>query len=273
MPISLLRVNPKVLISLNICRILPLVRPLVGYWGGCLLGGVQAPATLTTRGGRVRLLRLGLLAALLAVTPGVTSGLAQSPSAVEQARAAVIRQSDLQLQLPSGAEDEPPSSSGRGIRIPEWAFWVVVTAGVLFILYHLRDVLPGLAAWGRTDRGWTEEAEEGAPLATRSPADVLLTADELARAGRYVDAMHVLLLKSLTDIRQRLDEEFADSLTSREILRRARLPAAGATALGEIVLGVERSYFGDHPVGLEDYRACRRHFDELGAALIARAPA
>jgi len=217
-------------------------------------------------------LQLALLAALLAMTLAVPAGLAQSPSAVEQARAAVIRQPDLQLQLPTGAEDEPPPSDRR-IRIPEWAFWVVVAAGVLFILYHLRDVIPGLPAWGRRDGGWTEEAEEGVPLATRSPADVLLTADELARAGRYVDAMHVLLLKSLTDIRQRLDEEFADSLTSREILRRARLPAAGATALGEIVLGVERSYFGDHPAGLEDYRACRRHFDELGAALTAGAPA
>jgi len=216
-------------------------------------------------------LQLSLLAAVLVVTLGVPAGLAQSPSAVEQARAAVIRQPDLQLQLPTGEEDEPPPN--RRVRIPEWAFWVVVAGGVLFILYHLRDVIPGLAAWRGTDRGWAEEAEEGALLATRSPADVLLTADELARAGRYVDAMHVLLLKSLTDIRQRLDEEFADSLTSREILRRARLPAAGATALGEIVLGVERSYFGDHPVGAEDYQACRRHFDELGAALTARAPA
>ena len=85
--------------------------------------------------------------------------------------------------------------------------------------------------------------------------------------------MHVLLLKGLADIRQRLGEEFADSLTSREIMRRARLSAAGTSALRDIVLGVERSYFGEHPVGQRDYEVCRRRFDELGAALAAGAGA
>jgi hypothetical protein len=56
-------------------------------------------------------------------------------------------------------------------------------------------------------------------------------------------------------------------------MRRARLSAAGASALRDIVLGVERSYFGEHPVGPRDYEVCRRRFDELGAALAAGAGA
>ena len=198
---------------------------------------------------------------------GPALALAQSASEIEQARAAVARQSDLQLQLPGG-EPEPTSSS---IQLPEWILWVVIIGGLLFVLYYLRDIIP-MPGWRSMAEG-TGEAEAGAPLAAQSPSDILLAADELARQGRYVDAMHVLLLKGLADIRQRLGEEFADSLTSREIMRRAQLSAAGASALREIVLGVERSYFGEHPVGPRDYEVCRRRFDELGAALAAGAGA
>lgn len=189
--------------------------------------------------------------------------LAQSPSAIERARQAVVSDDALQLALPDGPEPPAPLS----IPVPPWLLWVFVAAGVLFVLYHLREIVPG---WRR--RGADEAADlssEDGALAEQSSADVLLSADEIARQGRFDEAMHVLLLKSLADIRERLDEQFADSLTSREILGRAPLPEPGVSALRAIVLGVERSYFGKHPTGRADYDACRRRFDELTAALAA----
>jgi hypothetical protein len=237
------------------------------------LGRQRAPLTRVLREGGCFPLILPAFAAawLIALMLLFGSGIAraQSASEIEQARAAIARQSDLQLQLPGG-EPEPTSSSS--IELPEWILWVVIIGGLLFVLYYLRDIIP-MPGWRRSIAEGTGEAEEGAPLAAQSPSDILLAADELAREGRYVDAMHVLLLKGLADIRQRLGEEFADSLTSREIMRRAPLSAAGASALREIVLGVERSYFGEHPVGPRDYEVCRRRFDELGAALAAGAGA
>jgi hypothetical protein len=187
--------------------------------------------------------------------------LAQSPAAIEQARTAVVGHSDLQLQLPGAEEPPPPLPS---IKIPAELLWALVALGVLFVLYHLRDIIPG---WPRSAVEEWAASGDGAGLTGQSPADILLTADELAREGRYVDAMHMLLLKGLGDIRQRLNEQFADSLTSREIMRRARLSDAGAAALRDIVLGVERTYFGEHPAGPPEYEACRRRFDELSAAL------
>ena len=237
------------------------------------LGGQRAPLTrvLKEAGRFPRILPAFAAALFIALTLlfGPAMALAQSASEIERARAAVARQSDLQLQLPGGEPESAPSSS---IDIPEWVLWVVITGGVLFVLYYLRDIIP-TPGWRGSAAEGDGEAEEGAPLATQSPSDILLAADELAREGRYLEAMHVLLLKGLADIRQRLGEEFADSLTSREIMRRARLSAAGASALRDIVLGVERSYFGEHPVGPRDYEVCRRRFDELGAALAAGARA
>ncbi len=104
-------------------------------------------------------------------------------------------------------------------------------------------------------------------VAARTPAAVLGAADELAAEGRFVEAMHVLLLQGLADIRQGLDEQFADSLTSREILRSTRLSDAGRAALRDIVNRVEWTYFGRHPAASADYAACRASFNALAQAL------
>ena len=82
-----------------------------------------------------------------------------------------------------------------------------------------------------------------------------------------------MLLQSLADIREQLRETFADSLTSREILRGARLDPAGRSSLREIIAAVERTYFGGYPAQGDDYAACRRNFDALRRRLRGCAPA
>jgi hypothetical protein len=85
--------------------------------------------------------------------------------------------------------------------------------------------------------------------------------------------MHVLLLQGLADIRARLDEQFADSLTSREILRSTKLSDAGRISLRDIINRVEWSYFGEHPAAQPDYAACRASFNALATALHGGTPA
>jgi hypothetical protein len=119
----------------------------------------------------------------------------------------------------------------------------------------------------------TEVTREPEPFRIRLPTVVLAAADELAREGRYAEAMHVLLLRGLADIRARLDEPFADSLTSREILRSTRLPERARDSLRDVVGRVEWTYFGEYPAGQEDYAACRVSFNALEQALHGNAAA
>ena len=72
------------------------------------------------------------------------------------------------------------------------------------------------------------------------------------------------------DIRRHLGEQFADSLTSREILRSTKLSEAGRGPLRDIIARVEWTYFGKHPAEREDYAACRASFDALARALHGR---
>jgi hypothetical protein len=119
---------------------------------------------------------------------------------------------------------------------------------------------------------WAEDADGALQLGTRQPEQVLGVADDLAAQGRFVEAMHVLLLQGLAEIRRRLDEQFADSLTSREILRSRHLSDDLRRPLRDVVDRVEWTYFGEHAAAREDYLACRESFGALARALHRSAP-
>lgn len=193
-------------------------------------------------------------AALLVASLLFGAASAQSPDPEKAARDS-IRAHDLQTELPHENKFEPIK-----IQLPPELVWVLLACGAAFVLYAMRDSL----VWrGRAGDDWGEAGPGGAAGGARSDADALAAADGLARQGRFVDAMHTLLLQSLADIRRRLGIEFADSLTSREILRGTRLPPQGGASLRAIVAAVEWTYFGGYPAALADYSACRKSFQDL----------
>jgi|SRR5262245_6926863 len=191
---------------------------------------------------------------------------AQSPQDVQQLADQAIRRLDLQTSFPV-----VPEPIRFRFSLPSEVLWIVIGIAAVIMLYAFRDLIPIL----RSSRGndWMSEQEFGGGGKAGAPAAALGAADELAAAGRFMEAMHVLLLQGLAAIRADLDEEFADSLTSREILRRARLPDPGRASLHDIVNRVELTYFGQYPAALADYEACRASFNTLTQALHGSAPA
>jgi hypothetical protein len=187
---------------------------------------------------------------------------------IDQAAKDSIAALDLQTEFPRRNE---PKSVPLRIAVPEWLIWIAAAVAVAVALYASRE--PLLALLGRRKEEWETPAAGGDETAHRPGADALASADALSREGRFVEAMHLLLLQSLTDIREQLRETFADSLTSREILRGARLNPAGRSSLREIIAAVERTYFGGYPAQGDDYAACRRNFDSLRRVLRGGAPA
>jgi len=90
-----------------------------------------------------------------------------------------------------------------------------------------------------------------------------LEADELAARGNFAEAMRILLLRSVEELRRYLRVSIAASLTSREILYHVALPPEGRSVLADIINRVEISYFGEHKPGADEYVACRASFDAL----------
>jgi hypothetical protein len=201
-------------------------------------------------------------AVLLALSGGRVA--AQTPQQIQQLADQAIRRLDLQTTFP--VVPEPIR-----IAFPPELLWIVIGIAVAIMLYAFRDLIPSLRSSQGDD--WMSEDAIGGGGKAGSPAAALGAADDLAAQGRFVEAMHVLLLQGLAAIRAGLDEEFADSLTSREILRRARLSEPGRASLRDIVNRVEWTYFGQYPAALADYEACRTSFNTLTQALHGGAPA
>jgi hypothetical protein len=183
---------------------------------------------------------------------------------IDQATKESIRALDLQT-------DFPRQSEPTRIPLPQWVTWAAVIVMIALVLYAMRDSLMSFIR--RRDEGWQAPGATAAEPELALGVDALTAADRLSREGRFVEAMHMLLLQSLADIREQLRETFADSLTSREILRGARLDPAGRTSLRDIIAAVERTYFGGYPAQAQDYDACRASFDSLRRALRGGAPA
>lgn len=217
--------------------------------------------------------RLIWTAAAVAVTSlAMFSPLSAEP-APDIARAArdMPRALDLQTELPLKHVD--PSSmhsgsfSGSGSNL---ALWIVVIIGGGVLAYCIYEIVP---AMGGRRAQWDQPGDGIGPTGHRGADPVRAAADELAQQGRFVEAMHVLLLQGLDEMRMRLDLRFADSLTSREIVSRATAPAGAKTALRDMIAWVERAYFGDHPVDRSDYDACRHSYVALDSILRAGGPA
>jgi hypothetical protein len=182
----------------------------------------------------------------------------------------IVSALDLQTAFPnpavaSGSEPWLAGDFSRAL------LWAAVAIGVVVIALYLRDILPGGGLARR--RGWDAGEAGLAAAGASAEAQAQFNADELARLGRFVDAMHVLLLQALADMHRRLDVALADSLTSREILRRAKVSPLAKSALQDIIGAVERAYFGDHPADESDYLSCRTNFATFVGALKSGAPA
>jgi hypothetical protein len=206
-----------------------------------------------------------LLAAAFAAWPMAPLS-AQTPEREQALAQQAIQRLDLQTDLL-----RQPEPFQFQINLPPETLWVIVILGACMLLYAFRDMIPMF----RISRGadWTGDetgtGETGQPAAGMA----LGAADDLAAQGRFVEAMHVLLLQALAEIRVRLNEQFADSLTSREILRNKQLSDELRHPLRDVVNRVEWTYFGEHPAEQNDYLACRSSFTALARCLYGSAAA
>ena len=108
----------------------------------------------------------------------------------------------------------------------------------------------------------TAEEEEWRP----EPAPVrawLEEADALAGEGRFAEAAHHLLLRSVEDIGRRRPGLVQPALTSRELARAPALPERARQLFAGIAAVVERSLFGGRAVDAQDWAECRSAYADF----------
>lgn len=156
-----------------------------------------------------------------------------------------------------------PNAVYETIRI---VFITLLVVGGALLLFFLVSALPALQE--RLRRRSTGDSPVGStPISTdadRERLDIALTeADRLARQGAYGEALHLLLLYCLNEMRRRFGLGLPPSLTSREILGLSVLPEIRRVGLSVIVSAVEVSHFGGRAADETTYQLCRQRCEEV----------
>lgn len=202
------------------------------------------------------------------------------PARFEQAHAALMRQHDLQFDFQTVVPPKPPewlkpllSAIGHFLQFIApaftYIFWGGLALGGAAILFFVVRELTGLGGFNRPPRPVKLEplASDWRPPAARART-LLRDADALAAEGRFAEAAHLLLFRSIDDIDERWPNTVGPALTSRDIAGHAGLSGKARDTFLVIARIVERSVFGGAAVGAADFAVCRKAYEDfaLGAA-------
>ena len=137
--------------------------------------------------------------------------------------------------------------------------WLAVAIGVAVLAYLVWRLL---ASYQLRRRDAEQAAPEWTPDAGEALA-LLEDADRLAAEGRYDEATHLLLKRSVGQIAAARPDLLEPSSTAREIAELPALPQAARGAFTTIAERVERSLFALRSLSAEDWHAARAAYAEF----------
>lgn len=146
--------------------------------------------------------------------------------------------------------------------------WVLLALVVLLVLYFiLRMVGPLQRKGGNVKDKSATSVPEWRPDEEESVA-LLGDADQLAAEGRYDEATHLLLVRSVIQISEARPDWVEPSSTARELAALPALSNAARTAFGVMSERVERSLFALRALDRSDWDAARKAYADFALARI-----
>jgi hypothetical protein len=192
----------------------------------------------------------------------VAAGAAAAPErfeAAEQAREIVANgRYQTELPEPTGLE-EGFGWLGRLAALSPVARLAIAAVAAAVIALLVLWISIEARRWRRVGREARREAADDG-LGPELDGDDVGDAARLAQAGRYGEAIHLLLLLAIRRLSRHARVPPAHSRTSRELGRLLPLEGPARSAFRELVLAVEVSHFGGVDAGPDDWAACRSHF-------------
>ena len=198
-------------------------------------------------------------------------------AAIRQAHERMLKDGALQHELPLPRAPEPPrpppdwewarwiadlfNALGPLLKLVFWAGLALLVAGLLFFIG--REILRSRFGIGLPKKTQLKDKEPEWRPDAQTARTLLADADRLAAEGRFAEAAHLLLLRSIEDLDSRRPRTVRPALTSRELASLQALPDSARPAFGSIARVVERSLFGGAPVGAEDYAGCRKAYEDF----------
>ena len=150
---------------------------------------------------------------------------------------------------------------GSAWPVMKWVLWAALIAAILFILYRL--IQPYLLNRGKTSGGdaeadWQPDQDDAVAL--------LEDADKLASEGRFDEAAHLLLQRSIGQIATARPDWVEPSSTARELAAISALPSGAREAFALITERVERSLFALRSLDMQDWQSARAAYANFALA-------
>jgi len=206
-------------------------------------------------------------------TGGADPAIAAAGDTFDAAHGAIVNDSSLQFVMQGRPVEPPPpppadlswlrflESLGPVFQI---IFWILLGLIVLAVLWFIARELMRIRIPEKKDK-IILGAEEWRPTPAAAVA-LLSDADALAAEGRFAEAVHLLLLRSINDIDGRLPDAVRPALTARDIAGLERLPVAARPTFRQIAQAVETSLFGGGSVDQRTYGECRDAYEAFAFA-------
>lgn len=191
----------------------------------------------------------------------------------------LLADKDIQFSLPGAIKIEPskPPAWLEGLAnaignffsflgpVAVYLFWIFLALVVGAILYYIiREFTDFTFPWQRKPADEEGEAEW---VPDAAPARALLAeADALAAQGRFAEAAHLLLLRSVEDIERRKPNMLKPSSTAREIAAAQSMPEKARGTFGLIARHVEASLFGGRALDSGGWDQCREAYGRFALA-------
>lgn len=211
----------------------------------------------------------------VASAPAAATGKAIDADLLEQ----VVRDGDIQTSFTEPPEPNPTPTPqwlrdlvgwlfGDGNALVKGLGWLLVAAVVLGALYltvpWVRDLVDSLIARFRRKRDDDGEGDDFDWQPDVSGArNLLAEADRLAEQGRYGEAAHLVLGRSLEDIASRRPGLLKPALTARAIAMMGELPSPASAAFGRIAAVVERSLWARQPIDQSAWQDARSAYEDF----------
>lgn len=200
--------------------------------------------------------------------PAGAADAARDTAALASAHSRLLEDSSLQFDRTGFTPPEVPPwleavrDALRAVTpLLEYVFWgglILIGAGLAWLI--IRELLKLRMPRAKPKTAVVAAEPEWRPDEAIA-RNLLAGADALAAEGRYAEAAHLLLLRSVEDIEIKKPRALKVSLTTREIAGLAGLPEAARPAFIRIGEVVERSLFGGRPVDATDFAECRRAYE------------
>ncbi len=193
------------------------------------------------------------------------------------AHAKLMAAKDLQFDFTTYSQPPPPDWLAGLLRalgglfaflapVLTYIFWGgLILCVVLIAWFLLRDLIRIRPGERVRPANLTEGPQDWRPGAAKARA-LLSDADALAAEGRFAEAAHLILERSIDDFSSHRPGVVRPALTSRDLARLEAMPAEARGAFSMIAQMVERSLFGGRLVDADGFAACRRAYHDFALA-------